>query len=115
MEVYTKDGKVLQYNGKCIAPKATGEVWVLNEIVDTDMSFDIIIDPDYFISNGVIWYGISAIDHVLQYMDAEGERRRVYYSSSGVWDNQAYRTLEFAQPITDVLLQSWLEHNGTKQ
>lgn len=118
MEVYAYDGKALQYNGKCISPKASGETWVLNERVNP-LSFNQVISFGIdFISNNVnytliefqnskggsIWYaGLGGVPQVYIGDDTTGE-----------WTNQAYRTITFATAPTGDLL-TWLQANGTKQ
>lgn len=85
--------------------KQTGETWVLNEALSGELN-KTMID---FVSNGMnfgsILYGDSI--HYLAY-----DKEQVYL---GRWSNQSYRTITFAQPVTDATLLAWLQANGTKQ
>lgn len=101
--------------------KQTGETWVLNDephfspltsTFNLSLSFssnDINYDELTFSSELVpmhndavsIKYGVNMHD------------TNVYYSGS--WINQAYRTITFAQPVTDTTLLAWLQANGIKQ
>lgn len=111
MEVYTKDGKALQYNGKCIAPKATGETWVLNEYI-------LIAEDEHiwnvtFTSNGATYTKLtwnSFTKSILIY-----DSTVVFWQSPvAKWLDQAYRTITFLEAPTGELL-TWLQSNGTKQ
>ena len=110
MEVYTKDGKVLQYNGKCIAQKATGETWLLN---NGSLSGEIDVNIN-FISNNQSWNNIRCVQEKF-YADItyiSGTNQQSVFVGS--WLDQAYRTITFLEAPTRELL-TWLQANGTKQ
>nr|DAH60759.1 MAG TPA: hypothetical protein [Caudoviricetes sp.] len=111
MEVYTKDGKVLQYNGKCITPKASGEVWVLNDTIHTDSGAIYEVD---FESGGEQWKLLDAggSDQDTIRYTKQGLSVDVY--AGGTWADQAYRTITFDSAPTGELL-TWLKTNGTKR
>lgn len=116
MDIYVYNGKALQYNGKCISPKASGETWVLNE-----QCYDF---PENgftanFISNNINFNAMSV---------KGGLHAALYYGNTCVagtqlgrfgydiqnWLDQAYRTITFDTAPTGELL-TWLQANGTKQ
>lgn len=117
MEVYTKDGKVLQYNGKCISPKATGETWVLNETGTIPSNFDYSIT---FVSNNqnfsrIYHYALKILYDTIEVtsrLDKSAEG--LSWLGAGQWTDQAYRTITFLEAPTGELL-TWLQANGTKQ
>lgn len=117
MDIYVYDGKALQYDGKCISPKANGETWVLNENCSDFSSNGFTIN---FISNNMnftnmsIQGGITATS--LYYDDtpvATANFGAIGYSIFD-WENQAYRTITFLEAPAGNLL-TWLQANGTKQ
>lgn len=118
MDIYTYNGKALQYNGKCISPKASSETWILNELVDPNTFNQVIGFEIDFISNdvnytliefqnskgGSVWYA------------GLGGNPQVYIgdNTDGEWLDQAYRTITFLEAPTGELL-TWLQANDTKQ
>lgn len=119
MDIYVYNGKALQDNGKCIAPKATGETWLLNELIDTPSTFDYTTN---FISNSIEYVrivsgghlGPGAPNHDLIYFSTDGTSNLAFAGEFNLWSDQAYRTLTFLEPPTGELL-AWLQANGTKQ
>lgn len=117
MDIYTYDGKALQYNGKCISPKASGETWVLNETGTIPVDFDYNIA---FISNNqnfgrIHYYSLKILydtTEVTSTLDKSIEG--LSWLGAGQWTNQAYRTITFLEAPTGELL-TWLQANGTKQ
>lgn len=116
MDIYTYDGKALQYDGKCISPKAAGETWVLNEEVNCSTGYD-------FTISFVFTYGETPRDGILIEIHPSKGGLVFYYASDvagevlaygGGWTNQAYRTITFLETPTGDLL-TWLQANGTKQ
>lgn len=110
MEVYSFNDKVLQYNSKCIAPKATGETWLLNEeipIPQVTHTWNV-----NFTSNGITYTKLSW---------EESQKRILVYDSTVVfwqfpmpsWLDQVYRTITFLEAPTGDLL-TWLQNNGVK-
>lgn len=111
MDIYVYNGKALQYNGKCISPKATGETWVLNgsiAVPKNKHTWNV-----NFISNGIAYTKLTWADipkQVLKY-----DSTTVYKESPvASWLDQAYRTITFLEAPTGDLL-TWLQANGTKQ
>ena len=119
MDIYVYNGKALQYNGKCISPKATGETWLLNELINTPSTFDYTTN---FISNSIECVrivsggklGPEAPNHDLIYFSTDGTSNLAFAGEFNLWSDQAYRTLTFLEPPTGELL-AWLKANGTKQ
>nr|DAR10619.1 MAG TPA: hypothetical protein [Caudoviricetes sp.] len=112
MDIYTYDGKALQYNGKCISPKASDETWVLNEDVPPRDLVSITFNVK-FISNKISFQSIT---------NSMSSVRPVLYDDTPVfagrpvatWVDQAYRTITFLETPTGDLL-TWLQANGIKQ
>ena len=113
MEVYTKNGKALQYNGKCIAAKATGETWVLNDVLVITGTVVEYMEIG-FTSNVKECIGISVDSGVVLYI-GKTENLEVYQEERPHrWLDQAYRTITFDTAPTGELL-TFLQSNGTKQ
>lgn len=100
--------------GGYLAPKASGETWVLNESPNFDnIGEDIFLQIDFVSDNksfdlinivygqDILFYGGPTTGVITAY-------------DSGEWTNQAYRTITFLEPPTGTLL-IWLRNNGTKQ
>lgn len=115
MEIYVKDNKALSLNSKLLSPAATGETYVMNESLLAGTGFNAIVAPNYFISNNVTYYGVNVIPNIVRYMDGVGNETTVYDAFNGGWQNQAYRTLVFNEPVTNAKLLEWLQANGVKQ
>lgn len=109
MQIYMKDGKALKVNGGYLAPKESGETWVLNKWLDTTL-FSYSVN---FLCNNIAYNSISR-------REGKGGAIQMYYGNTRVmadsasWNNQAYRTITFLEPPTGNLL-TWLQANGTKQ
>lgn len=101
----------------------TGETWVLNETLNTT-----VITGDKgapFTSNGSQYLYFNrtydtedAYDRLDYQFGGWGKTTIVYYGpieTGQKWLNQAYRTITFAQPVTNTTLLAWLQANGTKQ
>lgn len=89
------------------------ETWLLNETLSGSLGDNvnpIIID---FVSNGTNYVSLFKETRRLYYSRASGQPTPVY-DDLGSWDNQAYRTITFANAPTGDLL-TWLQNNGTKQ
>ena len=113
MDIYVYNGKALQYNGKCISPKATGETWVLNDVLvitGTVVEYTKI----GFTSNAKEWMGISVDSGVLTYVGTKDNIEVYSEDNSPEWEDKAYRTITFLEPPTGNLL-TWLQANGVKQ
>lgn len=111
MDVYVYNGKALQYNGKCFAPKATGETWVLNDNLQGQYDDRELVSSIAFVSKNTLYSKIAVgpqVDRALRYNDNE-----VWAWKTG-WLDQAYRTIAFLEAPTGELL-TWLQSNGTKQ
>lgn len=113
MDIYMYDGKALQYDGKYIAPKATGETWVLNKLLTlTDgnsANFEIKFvscDTNFISINILLMKFIVNCSY-----KADSYAQSVYVGS---WLDEAYRTVTFLEPPTGDLL-TWLQANGVKQ
>lgn len=114
MQIYMKDGKALKIDGGggYLAPKASGETWLLNENLNT----------------GNATYRIDFTSNNTRYTTLTIQlfaRSRLKYDNTLVngdrgaglgngWINQAYRTITFDTAPTGNLL-TWLQANGTKQ
>lgn len=111
MDIYTYNGKALQYNGKCISPKASGETWVLNNNLQGQYNDRSLIASITFVSKDTLYSKITVgpqIDRELKYNDNS------VWGWKTDWANQAYRTITFLEAPTGDLL-TWLQANGTKQ
>lgn len=113
MQIYMKDGKALKINGGggYLAPKASGETWVLNETIEIPL--DIIEWNVNFTSNGTTYTKLTWADTPRQILKYDST---VVYKESPVpsWLDQAYRTITFDTAPTGDLL-TFLQANGTKQ
>lgn len=134
MDIYVYNGKALQYNGKCISPKASGETWVLT--LDDFLTPVIMINPIAteipFISNTTaftkiriyetpdIYNGQPAYSKRLYYYKEDGTyivAGKYYYVDNSYIDkeiNTSYLTITFLEAPTGDLL-TWLQANGIKQ
>lgn len=97
---------------------STGETWLL----DTTLTSYNITKSASFKSKNADWTLLARFyyedpdrgkvtDDYLKYNDTI-----VYTTIGGTgWKDQAYRTITFAEPVTDTELLNWLQGNGTKQ
>ena len=88
---------------------STGETWVLNS--DISSADDIMAPNLSFISNSQNFTSIIAVT-------GKGGCNLVYDQTAVFiisWTNEAYRTITFNSPITDIALLAWLQANGVKQ
>ena len=94
-----------------LAPKASGETWVLNEYIP--VAKDEHIWNVTFTSNGITYTKLTwslSSKSTLRY-----DSTTVFGQSPvAKWIDQAYRTITFLEPPTGNLL-TWLQANGTKQ
>ena len=69
-----------------------------------------------FESNNKLWnlldIGLTE-EKTIRYA-TQGYNIEVYNPTTG-WASQAYRTITFAEPVTNADLLTWLQQNGTKQ
>lgn len=120
MEIYVKDNKALSLDGKLLSPAASGETWVLNNVVKVDSKgFNLIVYTP-FISNDKEYLSIKIQASGQPEFEIGGFTAIVSYDSNFVhdvsnWTNQAYRTITFLEPVTNADLLTWLQTNGTKQ
>lgn len=97
---------------------STGETWLLNS---TLTSYNVTKSAS-FKSKNADWTLLSRFyyedpdrgkvtDDYLKYNET------IVYTTIGGsgWTDQAYRTITFAEPVTDTELLNWLQANGTKQ
>lgn len=96
----------------------SGETWVINEEPHYSPLSSSLDEQISFESNGETFSRISLSSELVpMHNDAVsiyyGYGDNVYYSGS--WQNTAYRTITFAEPVTDSTLLAWLQANGTKQ
>lgn len=113
MGIYVDNGKALQYNGKCIAPKATGETWLLNESVRVADEANGHTWNVNFASNGITYTKLTWTSSPKQILIYDST---IVFDDAPVpsWLDQAYRTILFdAAPTGDLL--AFLQANGTKQ
>ena len=97
---------------------AVTETWVLNSTLNSNM----VTKNVGFKSKNTDWTLLDRMyyedpdrgkvtDDFLRYNDTF-----VYNTVGGSgWTDQAYRTITFAEPVTDTALLTWLQANGTKQ
>lgn len=119
MQIYMKDGKALKINGGggYLAPKASGETWVLESICHNFPEGGFIVD---FISNNESFnnmnLGSGFASRSLRYDETEVATTNFGFIGYDIiyWQDQAYRTITFLEPPTGDLL-TWLQANGTKQ
>ena len=104
---------------KKVAP--TMETWVLNASLN---SSSLSIISVAFQSNGKSYSGLQRYyyedeDQGVRYFigGSTSDYDLVYMNmgTGGTWSNEFYRTITFAQPVTDTTLLAWLQANGTKQ
>lgn len=91
-----------------------GETWVIDERPDfVQMGEDISLQID-FVSDNTSFDLINIVyGQDMLFYDGPTTGKIPAYNS-GVWTNQAYRTITFLEPPTGTLL-IWLQNNGTKQ
>lgn len=97
---------------------STGETWVINEEPHYSPLSSSLDEQISFESNGETFSRISLSSELVpMHNDAVsiyyGYGDNVYYSGS--WQNTAYRTITFAEPVTDSTLLAWFQANGVKQ
>lgn len=98
--------------GVQVTKGSTGETWVLNETITTELQQTSVS----FTSNGENFFGIRCADELgmqVGYFITSGLTSSKTVYSDG-WTNTAYRTITFATAPTGDLL-TWLQANGTKQ
>lgn len=95
------------------APTPTDETWVLNETLSGSLGDNVNPIVIAFVSNGTNYVSLFKETRRLYYSRSSGQPTSVYDDLGG-WDNQAYRTITFANAPTGDLL-TWLQANGVKQ
>lgn len=94
------------------------ETWALNEIIDVG-EFGLDTTLIQFISNSESFSEILGKDvGSLRYTDLNGDYIDVYNEETGLWVNQAYRTITFLEPPEEITfgnIVEWLQTNGVKQ
>ena len=125
MKIYVKDNKALRLNSKFLSPVASGETWVINEnpqvsgIVeegdyktfnaDFESNNQQFVNIDFFFPSVMIGMEIFYDDiQVYNNLDDIGE-------PTYAWIDNTYRTITFANPVTDSDLLAWLQANAIKQ
>lgn len=87
----------------------SGETWVLNETLSGTLNKTTI----NFTSNSQSFTGLDYKNFSADYYLASGDYVNTYNVVQ--WENEAYRTITFDEPVTDTSLLAWLQANGTKQ
>lgn len=113
MDIYVYNGKALQYNGKYISPKATGETWVLNDVLVITGTVVEFMEIG-FTSNAKEWIAVSVDSGVVLYVGTKDNLEVYQEERQQRWLDQAYRIITFDAAPTGELL-TWLQANGTKQ
>ena len=119
MEVYAIGGKPLMLDGKLCKVVAGGqETWVLNDSIDVG-KYGLDSTLIQFVSNSENFGQISGRDEGgLFYLASEQDSIEVYNEETGLWADQAYRTIKFLEPPEKITLGNivaWLQANGVKQ
>lgn len=94
---------------------ASGETWVLNETL-TGNNY---LSSNVSFTNNNTQYDIFTFagnekPKYLEYGKVDAATSIIAYTDDG-WENQAYRTITFDNPVTNTTLLTWLQANGTKQ
>lgn len=87
------------------------ETWLLNDVVHPSVAF---VSNVLFISNSNNYSKFSVVDAGIMYQLVYGDTV-VFSDDTSTWTSQAYRTITFAEPVTDSTLLTWLQANGIKQ
>lgn len=100
------------YYSSTVGEKNT--VWVINDTIPASTaSVETVVK---FKSNNSEWKEITGYPNVLYFVTNTTESSNtVVYSPTEGWVNEAYRTIEFEQPVWDNELSAWLQANATKQ
>lgn len=98
----------ISITAKKVAPVT--ETWVLNESVGISPR-GIDFQNLSFESNSASFSRIHSDGN----QDLLYDDTTVYIFLGSTWNNTAYRTITFSQPVTDATLLAWLQANGTKQ
>nr|DAG51347.1 MAG TPA: hypothetical protein [Caudoviricetes sp.] len=97
-------------NSVTVTKGATGETWVLNDVVYPSVANVWNVD---FVSNGINYSKFSIVDAGIMYQLVYGDTV-VFSDDTSTWINDVYRTVTFSVSPTGDLL-TWLQANGTKQ
>lgn len=92
-------------------------VWVVNDSIPASTaSMEAVVK---FKSNNSewknIWWQVLTDNSFLYFKAAGSSSHTAVYGQTTGWKDQAYRTIEFEQPIWDNELSAWLQANATKQ
>lgn len=108
---------------------ASGETWVLNTSLTNVLRmyyvFDSSVSQETVANGSGNWFAANFTSNNKTYYfigtDASGAPTKgatdysdLAYETSA-FKNEAYRTISFAEPVTDTALLTWLQANGTKQ
>lgn len=99
---------------------SSGETWVLNETLN-NQSYG--IESITFSSNNTTYTKFARYYKTDMLGEVEQDYVAFYTSDTnyitvydkGTWTDAAYRTITFAEPVTDSTLLAWLQTNGVKQ
>ena len=93
------------------------ETWVLNETIDVSVKKTYYANFTTSGTDITNWKALNVTTPpALEYYPAESDgAHEVYSEFASGWTNTAYRTITFAEPITDSTLLTWLQANGVKQ
>lgn len=95
------------------------ETWVLNETAG-DSGTGLSETTVNFTSNNLNFVALGANNmqvgpQSIWYYTSLDVNEYVEAKSYGTWNNEAYKTITFDEPVTDTKLLTWLQANGTKQ
>lgn len=94
------------------------ETWVLNEVIDTG-KYGLDATWIQFISNSESFGCLYGKDEGgLHYMALNESDTEVYNKETGLWVNQAYRTITFLEHLEESTFSNiveWLQKNGVKK
>ena len=124
MQIYMKNGKALYVNGY-LAPKASGETWVLNNEIPVPEPL-LFGEVSQIVYNApkFSWGGTDTATSI--HMEEDGSSYHLLYGTTSVagtsttgsndtwYMDRFYNTLTFTSSPTGNLLE-WLQQNGTKQ
>lgn len=96
------------------------ETWVLNETIPIGSTSNDFTGLSFVSNNSSydrIYFERVNFEEAQMFYYAGSNWIQVFYvfDGGGSWANQAYRTITFAEPVTDSTLLTWLQANGTKQ
>lgn len=92
-------------------------VWVINDSIPVSAA-SLDVDVKFKSNNSEwknIWWQVLTDNRFLYFMAVGSSSHTAVYGQTTGWVNEAYRTIEFEQPIWDNELSAWLQANATKQ